>query len=106
MNTLDALKAGRELLSEPKRWGRGSFAQDATGIHVPAQSKRAVCWCALGALHKVAPGQENVWARIEAAALLQLAARGSVSFLNDNSSHEDVLRMYDGAIASKESRAA
>lgn len=57
MKIVDILKTARELLSDPKRWTKGSFARmegkkGETGATVPALSDKAVCWCAEGAIQK------------------------------------------------------
>lgn len=46
-------KAMLELLSNRDHWTQGVYARDADGHSVDPVDPTAVCWCAVGAVHKV-----------------------------------------------------
>lgn len=55
MTTVEALKAARELISDPAKWTRGAYARDAEGRELTnPKNERAVCWCAAGAVRRFA----------------------------------------------------
>jgi hypothetical protein len=53
MNTVELLKAARELVANPKTWTKGEMARDANGHPTGWGDSDAVCWCAMGAMAKV-----------------------------------------------------
>lgn len=97
------LTAARALIAEPGRWTQGMSGRTADGE--PDLSKDltfAVCFCALGALWRVAG-----WCNARGAeSILQDAAFATTSFTNivsfnddPTTTHADVLRVFDVAIA-------
>ncbi len=55
MSDLENLKKVRELLSDPKRWTKGSFARTKiTKRSIGPTEANAACWCIRGAVTKVA----------------------------------------------------
>lgn len=104
MDTLEILKAGRELISDPARWTQHTAARDEGGDWVSERSESAVCWCSIGALWKVAD-----WASEECStAMSALEPDGPDSLLafNDTHTHAEVLAMWDRAIAAESAKAA
>ena len=41
-----------DLLTDPKRWTKGTLARDDRGVPTCVDDPKAVCWCLMGALHK------------------------------------------------------
>lgn len=101
---LAILQAARKLLSKEERWTRGGLARDSDGVIVEPQAKEAVCWCAMGAVHK-----QRGPSRSEAAAERRLFETmpetyrngGYLGQYNDdpNRTHPDLLAWIDRAIA-------
>jgi hypothetical protein len=98
MTALDKLRAARDLISDPERWTQGTIARDWTGKQTTADAVDAFCWCAIGALEKVAsnaqPFRALRWA-------MPSGYRSIVSF-NDTHTHAEVLALFDKAIAELE----
>jgi hypothetical protein len=97
MTTTTILKKARVLIV--RGWTQGSFARNARGRPVLANSKRAVRWCAWGALDGA------YWlGDSKALRLLKLSIPGRVKSLsdwNDNPKRKkaEVLALFDSAIA-------
>lgn len=104
MKVLKRLKKGRALLSDPARWRKGEYSG-----RISSEDRR-MSYCMLGAtgLTRNSPiGEENA---ITEALRAGLAAIGYRSLLiwsfNDapETTHEDVLKAYDAAIAQLEEK--
>ena len=54
MKTKEILEDAYHLLDDKKHWTQGCFARDRLGRSVYTSSNSATCWCAIGALEKVA----------------------------------------------------
>jgi len=67
-------KIAMEITEHPERWTQAAYARDAAGRAVSAHDTDAICWCALGMIHKHA--EANTWERI-ARAFSAAAYRGS-----------------------------
>lgn len=97
------LRLARELIADPCRWTKaGFYAENKHGWSVQPHDPVAHRFCAYGALMRIrnaGPAQPN-WVGCEAAEFLTRAAEGnrSVVEINDQGTHEDVLRLYDRAI--------
>lgn len=94
MTTLEALKAARELIADVQHWTIGAPARDAYGASVAGVSKRAVCWCTIGALVRV----EGAWGPAQDF-LREVAGGASLVTVNDRDGHAAVLNLFDRAIA-------
>jgi hypothetical protein len=110
MNDLESLKAGRELISDKKRWIKGNFARTSKQFlssPVFAASEKATCWCSVGALMHV----NNSIGAINIGDLPGIRYLNAVSYMtnlstvgildfNDHieTSHADVLKVWDTAI--------
>jgi hypothetical protein len=104
---IEKLKLGRALIADRNRWTQGAYARayadvpgELKGFHCMARSDRAVCWCSVGAIKKVAPFEID-----EAPLYKELlktvtdnSTYESVEQFNDSSSHEAVLAMWDATI--------
>jgi hypothetical protein len=97
---VEILKEARELLAEPGKWTQLTSARDEYGNEVGSSSGAAVCWCASGAITKVAAGSE---AADEARTLLWSAMGGSIVGFNDAQSDvAPVLVAFSRAVAKAE----
>lgn len=103
----ELLVAARQLISAPVHWTQGHYAYSHTGRPVEAHSHRAVCWCAIGALSRQARTHNCLKLVTEAIHVLARELEHlpephhyrSIVELNDNSTHTQVLTLFDLAIA-------
>lgn len=111
---IEKLKLGRALIADRSRWTQGAYARSSSdplkdghlrGTHCQVRSDRAVCWCSVGALKKVAVFEVN-----ESPLYKELlktvtdnSTYDSVESFNDSSSHAAVLAMWDATIERLES---
>ena len=113
------LKKAREIITPKERWAKGFLAKDRNNYPVSPTSFRAICFCAEGAIGKASDllqgdlGSSCSEDQIVHAARIQTRATDMldsevfqaygmhVSDWNDHSetTHEDVLDMFDRAIA-------
>lgn len=107
--TLEVLNKARDLITDPDRWTQRTLARDVGGRRTGATSSAATCFCALGALVKVAfdmqldtddysafsdvPGA----GALEAVAIKRFCVAGAAG-VNDLLGHDAVLKMFDHAI--------
>ncbi len=101
---LTLLRAARERISNPKHWTRGTWARTKGGEPCPSKAPDACCWCALGALSyaKPADAPSDLWTRALIALWPDLRwgrRTDGIAVFNDLNSHEEVLMMFDKAIA-------
>lgn len=102
---LEALKEGRETISNPARWTQAAYARPAgkAGI-VSSDSRDAVCWCSVGALFKVRwkYGHQATNAAEDILDRIAIERDGGVLGMigyNDRHTHAEVLAVWDEAIA-------
>lgn len=77
------LRDAADLIEPPGRWTRGTLARDEHGLPVAAESPDAVCWCALGAVQRVASADTNArWDALEAIEAI-VAEPAPISHWND-----------------------
>lgn len=97
MKKSEILIKSKELISNPKNWTQGMFARDEYGTPVPSISENACSWCSAGAVIKVA---NNIYVAISLFALLEKSISRAIAPFNDNpeSTHEDIMNMFDKAI--------
>ena len=110
----DILIAAKKRISDPRRWTKGAWARDLNHVPCASSSSEACSWCAIGAvaaattkLHNRLDSPYSVLASAKADAMLKLAAFTPVegicvAVFNDNESttHEDIMKLFDKAIAS------
>ncbi len=107
MDTVQILKEARALIADEKNWTQKEMARDSFGLPVDPSHESAACYCSIGALLKASGGYdgEHFWlARRE-------FYRGegkvdSIARFNDHHVHQEVLALFDRAIARAESEAA
>ncbi|MCZ7496292.1 hypothetical protein O8B39_17465 [Agrobacterium rhizogenes] len=104
MNTVQILKEARALIADEKNWTQGAFARDANGRS--ERIDRAICFCSIGAIAKVA--RTNLGSPVPAPVLkaLGVTAHCRLAQFNDSHTHPEVLALFDRAIARAESEAA
>jgi hypothetical protein len=103
MDMLKIIKDARNMIAKPENWTQGVCARDIDGNEIGIDSPKAVCWCSLGALNEVYSDvtYDGWWALINF--LNQEVGFGHVATFNDSHTHEEVLAMFDKAIAILES---
>jgi hypothetical protein len=96
------LISAKGIIADPKHWTQFEFARTEYGEGTHSTSDNATCWCSLGALTK-ASEQANlpsIAPRVLATKLLTRNAKaGNVPSTNDYGTHQEVMQMFDGAIA-------
>lgn len=96
------LREAKAVIPTPAQWTRKVAARDSRGNRVTPRNERAVRWCAMGAIEKVAPGDGLAaleWAAIRA---LRPHMDDEVPTFNDSHTHAEVLAAFDAAIAEQE----
>lgn len=104
----EVLRRAKALIAEPEKWTKGENARDAAGNWVWADSARAVCWCAQGAINAVAP--DSLVALCNALGFVNRTAgvMSNIVTLNDapTTTHADIMALFDRAIAAAEAENA
>lgn len=104
ISTRAALLAARKLIEKPENWARGWYAYDENRNRCGSLSADAVCWCAVGAIHKVT-GTDGFLREHPANDLFFRTVRkidpscDAAHEFNDSYTHADVLAAFDKAIA-------
>lgn len=119
-DTLEVLVRAKARIQNPEHWTKGRYARDEEGEMAQVTDTQAVCFCGLGAVHRSSfelfgpPGnpqwyidghKRHTAADDEALIVLGEVAhrRGFSTFpqFNDNdaTTHDDVMRAFDEAIA-------
>jgi hypothetical protein len=104
----EVLEQAKALISTPAKWTKGQYAKDGRG-HAAGDGKgqTPVCWCAVGAVQVAAENDqqaEQAWRVLYAALHYE---RSVVAFNDDETTtHADVMRMFDDAIAMAKRREA
>ncbi|MBC2806576.1 hypothetical protein C3Y94_025840 [Rhizobium ruizarguesonis] len=96
---LEILTAAQELIRDPVRWTRETYAREPGGECVEPNDKDACSWCSIGAIQHVL-GSNSDLAEHPTFTLLQRAANcSSVPDYNDNDDHThvDIMTMFDQA---------
>jgi hypothetical protein len=89
-----------EMISDEKCWAQGASAIDRSGAPVRTTDRRAVAWCAVGALDRAAGNDDELFEsclQYLQKASLQLF-RGDPAVINDNTDHVALVEMYARAI--------
>lgn len=112
MTAKELLEKARSKIVVPIHWTRYRYARhEPTGEPVPVTDPAADCFCALGAIYRVAyeegltanPLAEQVPVVCEACAALAHTATcvryGDITGCNDRGGHDRVMAMFNEAIA-------
>jgi len=98
---LEDLKAARSLIATPEGWTQGCMARDRNNASVYADSPEAVSFCARGAVVRATNGYSLSTASRFTRALEYFKEYQyviDITAVNDRSSHQDILRLFDRAI--------
>lgn len=96
--TVQILTEARELLSDESRWTKGVVARKESGEPVLPNHPEACSFCTLGAIAKVAEGDEVYYPVMS---ILRHVMGQTITFFNDapERKHSEVLEAFDKAIA-------
>lgn len=94
MKSSEILRAAKKLIENENNWIKGAFALDDEDNEVLGNDKKACKFCSLGALQCVQNTRE-----LPSLYLRDAANTTSVSRFNDDHSHQEVMEMFDKAIA-------
>lgn len=116
MNTVQILKEARALIADKKNWMQHYYSADDEGLWVNPRLHVATCFCSVGAMHKVMdlPLSKSIPENIGMLFAVDDKLRdnfdgsfeGVIVDFNDENSHDEVLALFDRAIARAESEAA
>jgi hypothetical protein len=88
------------MLADETQWAQGAGAVDRNGAPVRTNDRRAVAWCAVGALERAAGHDEELFE--SCLEYLQKASlhlfRCDPAVINDNTTHNGLIEMYARAI--------
>lgn len=100
MSSYTTLRNVRELLSDPRRWTRGSVARTADDAETHPRSPNAVAWCLIGAAEHCATDRHSYWAA--RSALLEEVTRrqpgAGIPRFNDMATHDEILSVVEAAL--------
>lgn len=109
---VEVLKRARERISDPSRWTQAAMARTRGGNLALSDCFDAVCWCAVGAVHKECSPINFVTEYDSALRSLAETVRDwrwardpffGVTNFNDTHTHAEVLALFDATIARLES---
>lgn len=114
----DLLKAGKALIEDPAKWTQGTEARTANLVPVDPFDENACAFCSFGALMKAAGKRKHdaylhhpVVNMLDDWHLMQVTVNllsdgfgGSIGRSNDDSTHTEVMEMWDCAIKLAERR--
>ena len=98
MSALGILQHARSIIASPLNWTTKAAARDINGNWVDVFSPAACSFCSFGALRK-AGGKKWNPDFMRAFTVLDAEVGGTFQLFNDVSTHEEVLAMWDRAIA-------
>lgn len=97
------LRKALALISDPSRWTQEAYARTRRGVATGADDGNAYQFCAAGAVLRVGPSDAARISLEKAAHILsERVGFPSISRFNDTRTHEDVLSLFDVAIAIQE----
>jgi hypothetical protein len=94
---VNTLRQARALIEVPERWTQTYVAVDSTGFPCSPLASEALCWCALGAVERIAGHDGDLHLRVSDL-LRAHTPDNSVASFNDSHSHSEVLALFDAAI--------
>lgn len=100
MTPRETLIAARAKIEAPERWTQGEFARTAKGNKAKPLSRRAQCWCSIGAVAAVTK-RHPVLIPNDVYQFLQSAmgiTERLVSIWNDDHTHAEVMAAFGRAI--------
>lgn len=120
VDDLEIIKEARSIIENEKNWTKNLMARTKDGNLVQSYSEEAVCWCMAGALHR-AFNKFQLYGEYKGTTIVEefnniiknqnTNSNGTpihlnVSAFNDDpdTTHEDVLRVFDRVIEKYERR--
>lgn len=102
-NVKQLLMSAKALIQDPNNWTQHVLARDGRNNLVSIASDDACKYCAEGAAMKVTAHSEgHIWEQVRYALYIALPlSAGSVVAYNDTHTHEEVLALFDRAIAAQ-----
>ena len=100
---ISLLQKARARITDPKNHTTNVFARNKNNFYTDPTLPDATCWCAVGALRAEAPVQPILAQAVQALSLGMPEGRTNIANFNDESTHTEVLEMFDKAIAALES---
>lgn len=100
--TKQTLIAARALIEKPENWTRRALARDVDNISLTADDPDAICFCAIGAIRKIANSTKEEEFALEKLRQLDVVTSVGVAIYNDTHTHAEVLAMFDLAIEAAE----
>jgi hypothetical protein len=99
-----ALRAARAHIADPAKWTQGAMAHDVHGTRCEPNSRAAVKWDAFGAFFAVRPNTAATHAAQDALLAAVPPGYHLISDYNDaaETTHADILALFDSAIAREE----
>jgi hypothetical protein len=94
IDKLEALRATRALITDPKHFTTGIMARDHTGHTCDPYDAEASSWCVIGAWERITGASDN----IKSDHVLRKLCGDNLAHVNDSQGHEAVLEMLDKAI--------
>lgn len=101
MKISEQLKAAKALIDAPHKWTQGVPARDQKENNVPFDSGKACRFCSVGAIWRVNTTLTQLGEFVDAPvrAVLSKAAGMEIVGYNDSHNWEDVMNVWDKAIA-------
>lgn len=93
MKPSEILTAARELISAPERLARGQYARDINGEGCSSDDENAVCFCSIGAIHRVGGDWDEK-------RFLRAEMDGTIIDFHETHTHAEILSAFDRAIES------
>lgn len=100
MKVSERMIAAKAIITDPLKWTQGYYARDNEGEITEANMTEAVCFCSIGALHRV--GGFNLFSATIDPAEDYLNGATDTRWIveyNDSHAHEEVMQVWDKAIA-------
>ena len=103
---IEALKDARALIRKESHWAQHDLAVDDSGRSCGVKSKRAVAFCALGAVNRInGPAEKTASVFLREAAFSAMnrpegyrLTDGDIFAVNDDLGHSATLKMFTSAI--------
>ena len=100
------LTKARDLISDERRWCKGTLARSWLDVPVPIHSRFARRFCAIGAIYRA--GRELGLPVADACSALEWQTVRTIPYWNDGRrrSHADIIAAFDAAIATLDAMSA
>lgn len=103
-STAEILKAARKLIEKPENWTQGVYAKDNLDRGISPYSANAKCFCTVGALFRAGGNLSSFHGKLPVKILdaFGVPNAGEMIWVNDSSTHSEVLDLFSKAIAAAE----